>query len=71
MAFEMGGGSCWMRIILVKGFGTGGGSCKSYTGDVSLLYGNLLKRAALSVGMCCCMKLEDDCKWWAANDWNT
>jgi len=63
MAFEMGGGSCWMRIIFMKGFGIGGVCCKSYTHDVSLLCRNLLKRAALSVGMCCCLKLEDDYKW--------
>jgi hypothetical protein len=70
MAFEMRGGRCWMRIILVKGCDIDGVSCKSYTHDMFLLYRNLLKHAVLSVGMCCCMKLEDDCKWGAANDLN-
>jgi len=63
MAFEVGGGSCWMRIILMMGFGIGGVRCISYTRDMSLLCKNLLKRAALTVGMCCCMKLEDDYEW--------
>jgi hypothetical protein len=38
---------------------------------MSLLYGNLLKHAAVSVGMCCCVKLEGIYKRWAANDLNT
>ena len=53
MAFEVGGGSCWMRIILMKGFGTGGVCCCiSYTHDMCLLCRNLLEHAALTVGMC-------------------
>jgi hypothetical protein len=61
MTFEVGDGWNWIRIMLMKGFGFGGVSCKSYTRDVILLYrnlGGLFKNAALTVSMCCCMELR-------------
>jgi len=37
MALDVGGGSFWMRIMLMKGFGIGGVRCISYTQHVFVM----------------------------------